>query len=79
MIKGNIHLELNSLAPADPVALLGLYSVWPVNILEIVYQSLGILRDLEIPLGNPALLNQGTGTLSTSADSRSEFADSSFD
>ena len=55
--------KLDTFRSANPVSLLILDSFWPIDVIEVVEQSLRVLCDLEIPLLYALLNNRRTAAL----------------
>src|SRR5271166_2478370 len=64
----HFHRELHALATADPVSLLALDALRPVDLVEIVDQTLRVVSDLEEPLRDIPLLDQSAGPFGAAAD-----------
>ena len=60
--------QLGALAPADPVRLPDLALVGPVEPFEAVKEAVGVLGDLEEPLGQLALDDRGAAALAATVD-----------
>ncbi len=64
------EVDVGALGPADPVALRGQHPVRPggVQRLHVVQQPLGVVGDLEVPLGQLALGDLGPAALAVAVD-----------
>ena len=62
------HGELHAFTATDPVSLLAFDPFWPIQVVQVINQTLGILGDLEEPLGYPLFFNEGARPLGTSAN-----------
>ena len=69
VLGGKGEVDLRALGAADPVALLGLDVLRPAGeLVEVVEELLGIIGDLEIPLGELALLGHGAAAPALAVD-----------
>ena len=65
---GHLEVDVGPGRAPDPVALHGQDLVGPVQVLHVVQQPLGVVGDLEEPLGQLALLDQGVAALAVAVD-----------
>ncbi len=65
---GHLEVDVGPDRAPDPVALHGQDLVAPVQVLHVVQQPLGVVGDLEEPLGQLSLLDQGVATLAVAVD-----------